>query len=193
MRILLMTLCLVTLGFSGVGSENLESGLKPDKQLAKPVEVEGFLIQPPKDYTMHPVEAPRKGPFKVVAWASPRRPDGTASSITLTVIKTADIPEEEVPTIREFLYEMLGGIKRSRTNWSESRPKKVTINGMEALRVSWSGIDRTMKKWMHGVTFAVVDSSALIYVNIQDLPPHHNKTLVQGEKSILSLRKKKGK
>lgn len=180
---LLITLCLVAIGFCEERNLYDEDGARSKDALSEAVNVEGYWIQPPKNYTKQIVE----GPCKITAWSGPRRYNGFAPMVMFTVIT---ITEGDRPTLEQFLSEMLDGVKKRRTNWSESKPQKMKINGLNALRISWSGIDRASKKWMHGVMIAFVDNSKFISAHTQDVEPFHIRSLELGEMSILTLKKK---
>lgn len=182
-KFLLIVLFLAILGYGEEKTSTDGSTQKGKSELGKAEDVGGYLVQPPKKYTR--INPP--GKYKVTAWVGQERYDKTRPMVMFLVLT---LPEDEMPTLDEFMREMLDGVKRRRSDWLESKPRKVNINGLDFIRVSWTGIDIVSKKRMHGIMYTAIDKKKLIQIHTQDRDPYHNSSLKLGEKAILTFRKK---
>ena len=85
---------------------------------------------------------------------------------------------------------MIGGIQRRRTNWSQTATERGKVNGLDFLRVRWSGAEKTKGSNMHGFIYVAQDGLNFIQIGSQDIEPHHEQSLKLAEAAVLTIKKR---
>lgn len=87
--------------------------------------------------------------------------------------RLAGIPKEELGNAAEnYLMQMLGGVERRRGSFAASRPTRVSLGGLPAARVEWTGTAGGFD--MSGVMFCVIVGTVVVTLHTQgfsDSPP----------------------
>ena len=155
--------------------------------MAAPIEFEGYTIQPPKEFTITPAPSDTPPVMKLLGLQGPRRDDGSAGMITITVLRP---PMNERRSLDEFHGKMLAGIQRRRTDWKASNPEKVEIHGVASLRTLWVGKNSANGSPMSGAIYSMLQGADYISISTQDVDPHSDATLKITEPSVRTFKKK---
>ncbi len=170
---------------------NTRPAWQPDSalmdKLGEPVDLGGYLVQPPKGY---PKTMPQGGPpgLNVFAWGGTSRPDGTAPMFMISIGKPP--AGERIPPLDKYLSISLEGIKKRRQDWSETPGEGGSINGLTFLRARWNGTEPAKGWKMHGIMYVAINEGTVIQISTQDTEPHDQEALKIGEAAALTFIKK---
>ena len=148
-------------------------------------QVGNFDIRIPKEYEF--MEGPAQTGIKLHVWTGKSRPDESLPQLTITLVTP---PPGETATLEEFLTSIAGGVQRRRTNWSQTATERGKVNGLEFLRVRWSGREKIKGANMHGFIYVAQDGSNFIQLSSQDIEPHHEQSLQLAEAATLTIKKR---
>ena len=103
------------------------------------------------------------------------KPYSGRSGGTLLQVSTYDfrsalegMPEAERGNASEYyLLQFLGGVERRRTSFSASRPERISLGGLPASKISWTG--RANGLQTSGVMFCVVIGTTVVSLHTQDI------------------------
>jgi hypothetical protein len=164
---------------------------KPDatflEQLEPIADVDEYQVRPPQGYSFSPPPATPPG-VKGFAWKGAQREDQTAPQLMIGLVSRP--PEEVNVTVEQYLDNMLEGVKRRRTNWTQTSPERGQVNGLTFVRARWSGTEPERQSKMHGFMYVAKDGSTFIHISSQDLEPHHEQALMLAEIAALTFKKK---
>jgi hypothetical protein len=161
------------------------------KKLGSVIDFEGYSIQIPKGFQK--LQAPEgAGSMKLAGWIGPERRDKTRPSLTMCVVSP---PSSEIEKIRGMSLEQLSdrliqGVKRKRANWKQNAPERSSINGIEFVRINWSGTNTDVNREMRGFSFIARDGDKILQISSQDIVPDGEKDLPITEAALLSFKKK---
>jgi hypothetical protein len=157
------------------------------EQLGPLTDVEGYQVRPPKAYSFS--RPPGPPGFTGYAWAGALRGDKTAPQLLIGVVPVPPA-EAKAQSPERFLEKMLEGVKRRRTNWTQTPPERGQVNGLTFVRARWSGTE-SAKGWkMHGFMYATQDGATFLQLSSQDVEPHHEHALKIAETAVLTFKKK---
>lgn len=131
------------------------------------------------------------GPLEIMAFTKPHKGQVTASLIQFSVINIKEAPSDTglqsaTVTNKEYLMKMLGGIERSRSNFWKGNYREISIAGISANKIEWSG-DLEEKK-MKGVFYTLIFHGHLYAINLQDILPYAENNLPNMIKTIETLK-----
>jgi hypothetical protein len=155
------------------------------KQLGPEIKIEGYAVRPPRGYE---AISQQIGVRKATAWKGPVREDGTAPGFYVVYL-TMPLGEKKMPTLEEALAVYLADRKSSLFNWKATKTERGKVNGLNFIRMRWSGTNETRDFAMHGFAYVYVDSKAFYVLGGQDIEPYSDKTLKLSEAAALSFRK----
>ena len=153
-------------------------------QLGEAVQVGGYTISPPKGFVRREPNAPSG--VKVVAWTGATRADGSTPMIQLMILTLP--ASEQIPKLDQAIAKMIAGVKRRRTNWTESDASYGMIGDIKFAKKTWSAKDQNSGTSMDGIMYVGIDGRSLIQLYTQDLESHKD-SLKRGEASLLSFSK----
>jgi hypothetical protein len=159
---------------------------KPDPKylpgLADIAKEDSFTIRPPLHYTRQAMSGPANS--KVVAYVSEPREDGIRGWIMIT---TTPIPaeEREKATLDRLLTSMLNSVRNNRSEWTQTKAEKGTINGCTFLRSYWTGHVDEQNLDMKGFVYAGRRGNSMILLTSQDIKGREA-DLLRAEASALS-------
>lgn len=156
------------------------------KNLAEAVEIEGFSIQPPKDYEMQEGNAPEG--MQLIAWGGEMRANGVRPSLALALFEPPKSESKKI-TLEQIAEKMIGGIKRSRTQWKQTKVEKGTINGVTFARLCWNGTEPTRNLKMQGFMYFARDKNLIIQLASQDTVSEAKWSLALAEASVFTFKK----
>jgi hypothetical protein len=168
---------------------------RPDKKLverlAKEEVVEGYAFRPPAGYRLERPEIPKNmvHVLKIYGWVGKKREDGTRPTIMVNTV----LPGTGKPftlTAEQAADNLLNAIKQGHTDWRQDKPEKGVVNGMDFVRVRWSGISSTKNRRMRGFIYLAFDGPKMLRLTSQDYVPEDEKSLPLAEASALTIRKK---
>lgn len=170
------------------------AGQKQPAQTSSPVAsklddelvVEGYSLQPPRNYTVSQQED-RDG-SEAFAWLGAQRKDKTRPVLMLSLIP---VPAAEVGmhTAEELAGKFASAIKRQRTNWKQEPLQKPTIGGLTFVRIGWSGYQPTEKRDMQGVLYVALDGDTIVEFATQDVLPYALQTLPIAEAAVHTFKR----
>jgi hypothetical protein len=149
-----------------------------------------FELVLPAGYEFAGDASPLTG-FKTFGFATAPRPDGTRGTLQVTLLDFAEANMPE-PSLEELAREMAGGIQRSRADW-ESSTRSVTLAGVAARRVEWSGQSvpgtggATGAFPMRGVIYVGIKDGLGFAVSTQDVSPMADETVPACERALESF------
>lgn len=154
-------------------------------QLDSAKEIEGFLINPPKDYTRLTELGPEGS--KITGWAGLPRPDKTRAQL---VILTFTLPKEELKmyNLEQILDELVASAGQQRKDWQRMPTEKGLINGLLFARTRWSGTDIRLGRKMYGFNYVTLVGEKVIQLSSQDIEPHHKEALELAEASAFTFK-----
>jgi hypothetical protein len=161
------------------------------KRLGSVVDFEGYSIQIPKGFQK--LQSPAgSGSMRLAGWIGSERRDKTRPSLTISVVTP---PSSEVEKIKAMPLEQLSNqliqsVKRKRANWKQDAPEKSTINGIEFVRINWSGTHIDVDREMRGFSYFARDGDKVLQISSQDIVPDGEKDLPITEAAILSFKKR---
>ena len=114
--------------------------------------VNSFFIDLPEGFEGPITQS--SGPLEIMAFTKPHKGQVTTSLIQFSVINLKEAPSDTglqsaTVTNKEYLMKMLGGIERRRSNFWKGNYREISIAGISANKIEWSG-DLEEKK-MKGV------------------------------------------
>src|SRR5262245_40164808 len=128
------------------------------EQLGPIIDVVGYQVRPPRDYSFSPPPTTPPG-VKGFAWKGPLRQDQTAPQLMVGL--TSRPPEEANASLEQYLDTLLEGVKRRRTNWTQTSPERGQVNGLTFVRARWSGTEPEKQWAMHGFMYVAKDGSTV--------------------------------
>ncbi|MEM6280035.1 MAG: hypothetical protein AAF733_11185 [Verrucomicrobiota bacterium] len=167
--------------------EPFKSDPNIEKQLGPSTRFAGYSISPPRGYVqVLPPEAPAATQF--AGWVGTRRTDGSTPMIQVTVFTPP--AQGETPELTENIVRMLlAGVKRRRTNWTETETVYGTIGGIPFAQKKWKGKDKATGTEMRGTMFIGLDGAKIIQLHTQDLVAHPE-AIQLGESSLMTFARK---
>jgi hypothetical protein len=156
------------------------------EQLGPIADVDGYQVRPPQDYAFSPPPATPPG-VKGFGWKGTPREDRTAPQLIVGL--TSRPPGEADVALEQYLEEMLGGVQRRRTDWTQTPAERGQVNGLTFVRARWSGTDPERQQKMHGFMYVAKDGSTVIHISSQDVEPHHPDALRLAEAAALTFKK----
>jgi hypothetical protein len=177
----------------GGQTERAPAEWTPDRalvqRLADAADVEGYTIQPPKGFRMQRMQrANAPANPKMFAWVGDTRKDGARPSVTLMIAVPPPGESVNLP-LEQVAEKLLGGVKRGRANWRQDTPERGVVNGMNFVRIRWSGMEPGRTRKMEGFIYVALDGTSVIQLGSQDVVPHGKQTLPLAEASVLTFRK----
>jgi hypothetical protein len=167
----------------------LQEDWKPDASILDGLQaasaVGPYEIRAPKGYEFARAQQAPQG-MEGFAWQGPPREDLTRAMVQVALVTPPRGQGFASP--EQFLETMLGGVKRRRTDWTQSAVERGKVNGLEFLRVRWSGTAEGRK--MQGIMYAARDGDRFLQLATQDIEPHHTEALKLGEATIQTFRKR---
>lgn len=97
-------------------------------------------------------------------------PGGTLLQISTYDFRSAleGMPEEERGNASEYyLGQFLGGVERKRTSFSASRPERLSLGGLTASRVTWTGRFNGLST--SGVMYCLIIGTTVVSLHTQDI------------------------
>jgi hypothetical protein len=155
------------------------------KQLGPEIKIEGYAVRPPRGYESITQNV---GIRKATAWKGPVREDGTAPGFYVVYL-TMPPGEKKMPTLEEALNVYLADRKSNLFNWKTTKTERGKVNGLDFVRMTWSGTNETRDFAMHGFAYVYVDSKSFYVLGGQDIEPYNDKTLKLSETAALTFRK----
>lgn len=126
------------------------------------------------------------------AWAGPIRPDETYAHLMVTIMP---YPPGYIPgSLDDSLREVMGAIKRRRSDWTETPFEHGRIDGRDFVRTQWTGVATTAAREglagrrMGGVVFLTVNDMHTIHVVCQDVSPEDTEAIRLGSIATRSFR-----
>ncbi len=153
------------------------------------VNIKGFLFDLPEGYR-GPVTQQR-GPVKILAFVKPHEGKHTQSLIEFSIINLDQAPSHDPirtakVTNKEILLGMLRGIKRRRNNFWKGNYKEITLAGIPANKIEWSGYAQGIQ--LKGIYYTFIYKRDLFAISLQDIVPYADQNLTIMEKAIEKLK-----
>ena len=131
----------------------------------------------------------------VIAFTKPHpgAPTNTLLQITIYSAPAGAQPpraDQLGPLSERYLGQFLGGIERRRTDFSSTKPSRVTLGGLPATKVTWTGV--AQGRQMRGTMYCVIVGTRVFSLHVQDFesaPPNY---LREAEAALTSIRFKSG-
>ena len=174
-KTLLMLAALILFGFA-LNAEDAKKGAA-DYGLFKMELAKGFKLAGKQE----------RGPMTVYGFVSSQRADQTACAMVVTCMDFAKIPrkpEDELPTVADFLKGMLKGIESKRTDFTTTEIETVKIGDITFKKIEWKG-KATLE--MRGTMYACKKGELYICINAQDIAKYAKESLPLCEKMVKSL------
>jgi hypothetical protein len=156
------------------------------EQLDEPIQVDRYLVRPPKGYAESPLGDAPPG-AESVTWMGAERPDGAAPGFQVLV--SSPPKGSPLPGLDEFLTLILRRIRFQRLEWSQSTPERGTVNGLTFLRTRWRGTHPRNGWKVHGVIYVAIDGRRCIELQAWDIEPLQEQALEIGEAAAQTFRK----
>lgn len=158
--------------------------------LGAPFRVGLFEIRPPATFRFVKHEAEAEPRSDMYFWSGPTRADDSWTGFVVGITPLSD-PRISLDSL---LKDVMDGLRNRKTNWSETRPERGTINGVTFARCSWSGVAAEAAgpglagRLMHGVAYTGVRGDQVIVIMCQDATAEYAQWLKQGELAAFSVR-----
>jgi hypothetical protein len=157
---------------------------------AEEVKIENLVLNLPEGYS-GPVTQER-GETKLLGFIKPHKGKETNSLIQFSIIDLEKAPPDfrakyGVKTDKELLMGFLKGIERRRTSFSYSNYSEITIAGVPANRIEWTGYANDMK--LEGIYYTLVSNYKVFAISLQDIAPYTKQNLPVMKKAIENIRK----
>lgn len=142
-----------------------------------------------------PVSEP-SGAEAVVIGFKKSHPNGSTNTLLQITVYNFGAHMPAIPKARlgeaadNYLAQFLKGVERRRTSFSATASTRISLGGLPAARVSWSGI--TEGRAMRGVMYCSIVGSKVISFHTQDFKDAPPANLQQAVTAIESVRFKRG-
>lgn len=138
-----------------------------------------FVFNPPKGWE-------KKEISKIMtAWIGTEREDGFTPHMLFTVIQITDTVEND-----KLIKSMLRGVEKRRKEWKHTEIQKITINGLNFLSSTWSGMNPVAGKKMSGEVYSMVVGKMCVCMQVQDLDSHAKDTIMKAKAALSTFKKK---
>lgn len=158
------------------------------KKLDAELIVEGYHVQPPKNYALvTPVTGGPEG-VSSYTWAGAGRKDNTHPIFMVNLV----VPPDEATlnlTLQQIENKLLAGIKQRRQGWTQTPFEAGTIQGLKFMRVGWTGTDRKEKRKMQGFMLVARDGDTIVQLASQDVVPYAAQALPLAEAAARTFRR----
>jgi hypothetical protein len=151
-----------------------------------------FALDLPAGYALEKEASP--GPaLKAFGFATAPRRDGTRGLVQVTLLNLGEVAGGPGVTLESFAEQMIGGVKRRRSNWKATNTD-VTIAGMRAIRIAWSGTAEASAGAAasgipaRGVMIVGIRGDLGFSLHTQDVEPWSASELPKCEKALLTFR-----
>jgi len=149
---------------------------------------EGITLQIPEGF-----EGPVSQSKEKLALYGFIKPSSTPQIRTLLQLSSYDLgktipklsKEEMWAGSDKYLLEFLKGVERRRTGFSQSKIVHISLGGIHASKISWSGSLEGLKA--NGVMYCVIVGSKVISLHTQDAGNEITPNMLEAIKSIESL------
>lgn len=153
-------------------------------------EVNSFSIDLPEGFEGPVIQS--SGPMEIVAFTKPHKSRVTASLIQFSVINLKEAPldtdlHSSTITNKDYLIKMLGGIERKRSNFWKGNYREISIAGIPANKIEWSGNLEENK--MKGVYYTFIFQDHFYAISLQDILPYAEDNLPNMIKTIETIKK----
>jgi hypothetical protein len=168
-----------------------DAGWQPDAtlldELAPAEDVAGYQIRPPKGFAKSGPDKPIAGVKAIPFWFGTARADEPAPQLKVQV---STVPAEMAPPLEEALSGQLSLPKQQLERWSQLEPERGKVNGLDFLRVRWSGTDPRTKAKTSGFTYVAQDGENSVTLSGQATGPEQENALKLAEAAVLTFKKK---
>lgn len=181
---------------TGEQGRHASSGELPECSLAETdsgslgslYKMSSFEIRPPASFRF--IKYSPKS--KTYYWVGPVRTDETYPQFWVTI--TALSARDANASLAKSLSDIMGTVKRRRTDWSETPAEQGKIDGLPFIRSSWSGVASSAAReglsgrTMHGIVYLTVHDNQAVFIMCQDVAPDHAEWLKLGGSAALTFR-----
>jgi hypothetical protein len=167
--------------------------------ISNKIQIEKYQLQPPKGYTLTKLrmpELPAGTPPGVestgIAFIGSKREDGTYAQLLYSKM---GFPLEAMKEIskkistEQLLSNRLKATENLHKNWYQSKPNKVTINGITFLHSRWNAINKQTGYKCYGFLYVAKIENEFIYLSSQDTEKFHKEALALADASVHTLEK----
>ena len=157
---------------------------------AGPTQVKLFSVNLPEGFSGPITQS--SDAIEILAFTKPHEKRVTNSLIQFNIINLEQAPSDSplqlaTVTNENILLKMLGGIERRRTDFWKGNYREITIAGIPANKIEWSGYAEGIQ--MKGVFYTFIFQRHLYTISLQDIMPFAENNLIFMEKAIESIKK----
>lgn len=192
---LLWVLCFVLIGGGATARAQQATALpqwSPSQKLLTKlgalVSVEGFLLQPPDNYTLVVPDSGVPEGVSSYVWVGPGRKDETHPILMLNLLVPPAGDAQKV-TLAQVATTLLAEIKSARRDWTQTPAEAGTVQGLKFVRIGWTGVDRKEKRKMQGWLMVAREGDTFIEFASQDVVPYAEQTLALAEASARTFKR----
>ena len=162
------------------------------KKLGAAASFEGYVLRVPDGYELLEAEKKLPASMKMSGWGGPKRADRSRPSVLLYIMTLPkDDPEHLRNLTLEQMSEMLTHTLRNETKKCKTDgPERSKINGIDFIRIRWSGIGIESNRETKGLIYLGRDGDRILQLTSKDFVPEGEKDLPLAEAAILSFKKK---
>jgi hypothetical protein len=151
--------------------------------------LDGLIINVPAGF-----EGPHEeklGPgVTLTAFTKPHDGESNSTLLQITTWSTGEVfPEMTATELKEgsaaYLQQFLSSVARKRSNFQKSEITFVTIAGVPAAKISWTG--SLNRNELHGVMYTLIHKSAVISLHTQDLTHFNSRFVDQAVSAFESI------